>query len=317
LKRETVAEIIESRDSDRSLVQAFFRRAVFADHPYARNALGTVKGIESLTVPDVRAFYDHHVTQANCVVGFAGDVTAANAERLARRLIERLPRGTSIADPVTEPFQHEGRRLVIVDKPERTQTQIMIGSLGTWPHDEDHVALGVANAVLGGTFTSRLMKEIRSERGWSYGASARLAIERQRQAFSMWTFPAATDAAPCVALELQLFDKYIDEGVTTEEVEFIKGYLIRSQAFEVDTAPKRLHQALDVEILGLPADYHTGYSDKVARVTAEDANRAIKTRFHKENVLVTIVGTESEIGNAVRDAIPGLADAQVRSFEEE
>ena len=89
-----------------------------------------------------------------------------------------------------------GRRLLVVDKPERTQTQILVGTLGTSPHDDDHVPLVVGNAVFGGTFTSRLMKEIRSKRGWSYGASARAGIERQRQSWVLWTFPCRHGRRP-------------------------------------------------------------------------------------------------------------------------
>ena len=89
-----------------------------------------------------------------------------------------------------------GRRLLVVDKPERTQTQILVGTMGTSAHDDDHVPMVVGNAVFGGTFTSRLMKEIRSKRGWSYGASARTGIDRRRQSWVLWTFPAATTPGP-------------------------------------------------------------------------------------------------------------------------
>ena len=70
--------------NDRSLAQAFFRRALFAEHPYGRSALGTVRGIESLTEEDVRAFYARHVTQANAVIGFAGEPLPKSAEPTVR-----------------------------------------------------------------------------------------------------------------------------------------------------------------------------------------------------------------------------------------
>jgi zinc protease len=317
LQRETVAEIIEGRDSDRSLAQGFFRRALYGSHPYGRSALGTVAGIESITVDDVRAFYKRFLTQTNAVIGFSGDITTERARTLSQALMKSLPRGEKIADPVAEPKAEGGRRLVIVDKPERTQTQILIGSLGTWPHDEDHVAIGVANAVFGGTFTSRLMREVRSKRGWSYGAYARLAIDRQRQSFSMWTFPSATDAPGCIGLEIELLEAFIEKGVTPRELAFIKRYLVRSQAFEVDTASKRLHQALDIELLDLPADYHSGYADKVAKITPEEANESVKRRLSKDNLLIVVVGTEAQIGDAVRNAIPGLGASQVLPFDKE
>ncbi len=317
LLRETAAEIVESRDNDRSLAQHFFRRALFGTHPYGRSSLGTVRGVEAITVAGVRDFYAKHFTQANIVVGFAGDVTVERAKALATTLLAGLPVGARVDDPVPEPTSPKGRRLVIVDKPDRSQTQILIGRLGTWPHDEDHVALGVANAVFGGTFTSRLMKEVRSKRGWSYGAYARLSIDRQRQSFTMWTFPAATDAAACLALEIGLLEKFVADGVTASEAAFIKRYLARSQAFEVDTATKRMHQALDVELLGLPADYHSGYVERVTAVTLEEANASVKRRLDPEDLLVVVVGTAADLEASLRASLPGVTQVDVVPFDSE
>src|SRR5690606_30281998 len=128
------------------------------------------------------------------------------------------PEALVSVEAVTEPSPRSGRNLVVVDKPERSQTQILIGGLGSSPHDPDHVPLLVANTVFGGTFTARLSEEVRSKRGWSYGAYSSLPYDRRRQAFSMWTFPASTDAAACVALELQLLESWVTEGITEAEL---------------------------------------------------------------------------------------------------
>ena len=315
LRRETAAELIEARDSDRALAHLAFRRAVFAGHPYARSAVGTPHAIESLTQADVRAAYARAFTRGNLVLGFAGDVTEQDAARLADRLARALPPGPPTVDEVPEPAPTAGRRLVFVDKPERTQTQILIGSLGTWPHDPDHVPFSVACAVFGGTFTSRLMREVRSKRGWSYGAYARLSIERRRHSFSMWTFPAATDAPACIELELGMLADFVGKGVTPREATFMKKYLTRSHAFDVDTAAKRLHQALDVDLLTLPADYYDKYTDHVSAVTPEAANEAIKARLAPENLRVVVVGTKEDLFDKVRAAVPGLEAADVVPFD--
>src|SRR5262249_34669451 len=148
-------------------------------------------------------------------------------------------------------------------KPVRTQTQMVIGGLGTHAHDPDHIALVVANTAFGGTFTSRLMQEIRAKRGWSYGASSLFGFDRQREAFSMWTAPSTTDAAACLTLELELLHTFREDGLTAEDLEFVKRYLVRSHAFEVDTARKRVHQRLDAALLDMPAGYHEHYLERV------------------------------------------------------
>ncbi len=317
LRRETAAEIIEARDSDRALAHLAFRRAIFAGHPYARSAVGTARSVESITVADVRGAFERTCTRGNLVLGFAGDVTAEEATRLGERFTAALREGPAHKDDVPEPAPLAGRKLVFVDKPERTQTQVLIGALGTWPHDPDHVPFSVACSVLGGTFTSRLMREVRSKRGWSYGAYARLAIERHRQSFSMWTFPAATDTAACLELELGMLRDFVEKGVTPRETTFMKKFLGRSHAFDIDTATKRLHQSLDVDLLGLPADYYDGYVGHVEAVTPDAANASIGARLSPDNLRIVVVGTKEDLFDKVKEKIPDLAQADVVPFDAE
>jgi len=317
LKRETVAEIIESRDNDRAVAQKAFQRALFDGHPYGRSAGGTTQSVEGLTRDDVLAFYRRYVVRGNVVVGLAGDVTAEQATQVASKLAAAVAPGAATADTVPEPTMTPGRHLVVVDKPDRTQTQILVGTLGTSPGDPDHVPLVVANAVFGGTFTSRLMREVRSKRGWSYGASARTVIDRRRQAWIMWTFPAAEDAPPCLKLTVELMEAWVKGGVTPREIAFIQRYLVRSHAFDIDTAPKRLHQALDVELLGLPADYYAGWTDHVKAVTVASANEAVKARISVDNLLSVVVGTASQILEPLKGAMANLADTRVVPYDAE
>ncbi len=315
LKRESAAELVESRDSDRALANLAFRRTLFAGHPYSRSAAGRASTIATIERDDVIAAYERHFVRGDVVIGFAGAITDDEAKRLASTLTAAIRNGPRSAMKPPEPEKRTGRRLVFVDKPERTQTQTLIGSLGTWPHDDDHFPLVTATAVLGGTFTSRMMREIRSKRGWSYGTSARLSIERRRHAFTMSAAPGVNDCAPCVELELKLLEDFVEKGITKKELAFIKNYLVRSYAFEVDTAPKRLGQAIETELLELPADYHTRYVDHVREVTLEAANASASTRLSAKDVVIIVVGTASETLEAVQKKIPDLASTDVVPFD--
>jgi len=315
LRRETVAELLDARDNDRALAGLAFRRALFPGHPYSRTSAGRPGNIEALTREDVIATYEKRFVQSDVVVGFAGAVSTDEAKELGGMLVRALREGPHVETNVPEPERPPGRRLVFVDKPDRTQTQIIMGTLGTWPRDPDHFPLVTATAVLGGTFTSRMMREIRSKRGWSYGTSARLSIERRRHAFTMGAAPGASDCAPCIALEIQLLEEFVNEGITARELSFIKNYLLRSHAFEIDTAPKRLGQVLEIDLLDLPADYHTAYLDQVRAVTLESANAAVKQRLFPKDLVVVVVGTASELLESVTKAIPDLASHEVVPFD--
>ncbi|HEV8551258.1 MAG TPA: pitrilysin family protein, partial [Polyangiaceae bacterium] len=310
LKRETLAELVETLDDDRSLARRWFRRTLFAGHPYARSAAGTRAGVEGATIERLRGLYARLITRENLVIALSGDVSAERAARFVATLSEALTRGEALVDRTPEPSVSAGRHLVFVDKPERTQTQIIIGGLGSHPRDPDHFALAVANTAFGGTFTARLMQEVRVKRGWSYGAYSSLPYDRRRQAFSMWTFPKASDAPACIKLELELLEAFRKTGLKKSELSWAKRYLVCSHAFAVDTAAKRVGLKLDATLYELPDNYYEQYTAALNAVTLEQANQAVAARLSDENLLVTVVGTEDNVGKDVRDAVANLASAK-------
>jgi zinc protease len=314
LKRESLAALLELTDNDQGLCATQLRRALFRGHPYGRTTLGTRASLSALSHHEVVARYTQGLAKLPRTAAFSGDITRAEAELLASaHLATRAPVDKPRQKP-PEASAIAGRHLVIVDKPERTQTQIQIGSLGTHPHDADHTALLVGNAIFGGTFTARLMRAVRSERGWSYGASSRLAIDRIREAFTVWTFPAAQDAAPCIALELALLESWIGEGIREDELAFAKSYLVKSYAFSVDTADKRVEQAVDVWLYDLPSDYFSGYTKRIEAVSLADVNSALQRRLSAKDLVITVLATESAIGDALR-GLPDLVSTQVVPFD--
>ena len=302
LKRETEAALLELTDSDQSLAGMHFRRALFRGHPYGRPSLGTRPTLARIELDAVEARYREGLAREPRLFGFSGAITQAEAEALVTRHLGGLRAGSIPGRRPPDPVMPRGRHLRIVDKPERTQTQIQIGSLGTHPHDADHVAMIVGNAVFGGAFTARLMRAVRSERGWSYGASSRLGLDRVREAWSMWTFPAASDAAACIALQLELMQAWVDQGIDDQELAFAKSYLVKSHAFAIDTADKRLEQTLEVLLYELAPDYFSSYTQRVEAVTRSEVNEALRTRLSADNLVLAVVATESEIGAALRSA---------------
>lgn len=317
LKRETLAELVDARDHDREVAQSWFRRRLFEGHPYGRPVAGTATSIASLTLDDVKATYARTLVSANLVFAFAGDVQEETARAVAERLASALPRGEQSPETLADPTLLPGRRLTIVDKPERTQTQILIGCLGSHPADPDHTALHVGSTIFGGTFTARLMHEVRSKRGWSYGAYSNLPYDRRRRGFSLWTFPKASDAAPCVALQLEMLEAWHEKGVTAKELAWAKRYLVRSHAFAVDTAGKRVGQALDEELYGLPPGYYSQYVDRVQAVTLEEVNAAVQKRITPGDLRITVLGTAAEIEEPIRAAIPRLESSEIVPFDAE
>lgn len=309
------ADLIDSRDDDRTLAGRHFRRQLFKGHPFGRPSSGTPATLPKLTAEDARAVYERTFVPDNLVLGAVGAITPAQAEALAQRLAAALPQGPAPDRFVAAPTRPQGRHLVLVDKPERTQTQVLIGTLGTRADDRDHAALTVANTVFGGTFTARLMREVRTKRGWSYGASSRLYRDRERDAWSMWTFPAAKDSAACIALQLKMLEQFHAKGPTAREVEFARKFLVRGRAFEFETATRRLWLRLDERIHELGDGYHHQLGERLARVGVEPATKAFRKRIDPKSLLFSVVATARERRAELEAAIPDLDRVTVVPYD--
>jgi zinc protease len=309
------AEVAASRDEDGLLASRALRRHLFAGHPHGRRTSGTDESLARIRRDDVVAFHRRHYNRESAIVTVGGDIDETTAARAAERLLAGLPHGELPRYGAPEAAPPRGQNLVIVDKPERTQCQLVVGTLGSHPRDADHMALLVSNCAFGGTFTSRLMQEVRVKRGWSYGASSALTNSRIREAFAMWSAPAAEDVADCLALELDLLRRWRENGLEAAELERSKHYLTRSYAFEIDTASKRLRQKLERVLLDLDDDYHRRFVERVTAVTLEQANHAVRARIAADALWVALVGTERDVGKAVRGALGTLVEDVVEPYD--
>ncbi len=303
LRREAESELVDVLDSDRSLARRWFTRRLFKGHPYSRPSGGTRPSLATITLADVHARYRELVAPANIMIAFAGDIEPSVARAFADDLAQALPASPALLDPTEDPTALPGVHLTFVDKPERTQTQILIGCLGTHPLDPDHLALSVANTVFGGTFTSRLTQEVRAKRGWSYGAYSSLSVDRRRRSFSMWTFPKLEDALSCIQLELELLRAWVKEGPTEEELEGTKSYLVGSHAFSIDSAAKRVSQQLDAALYDLPLSYYSEYTARVPKITLREAHASL-ARLTPDKLQITVVGTASALLSQLEAGLP-------------
>ncbi len=310
LIRETEQEVVEIRNFDRALCGRAFRRTLFRDHPFARRISGLPPSLQRIGRDDVVAHAKRMMNRSNVVFAFSGDVTDQEARAAAKRITDALPEAPAPSRPAVEPPGVSSRTLVFVDKPERSQTQTLLGCRGTHPKDPDHTAFVLGNTVFGGTFTSRLMTEVRVKRGWSYGACSNAPIDLCREAFSVWTHPDAKDVGPCLSLELELLERWRDRGVTGSELTFAKRHLSRSHAFEVDTASKRAQRRMLAMLYDLPPDYYDGFVSRLRSVTVKQANEAIRKRVDPSALVLAVTGTHDRSGADVEAAFANLGEVE-------
>src|SRR5690606_384602 len=190
-RQEVVSKLLEELGNDRPLGYKRFESHLFLNHPYGKPALGTIKDVKKINRNQiVNHYFQLFRDQLLLVVG-TGDADSGKIKDWARYLGKLLPGGEK-ASPLVAPENPKKRTLVIVDKPDRTQTQIYGGQIGIRMTEDDYFPLYVGNHAFGGrSFSARMMTQIRKERGWSYGAYSYFTAGSQPRSWVFTLFPAS------------------------------------------------------------------------------------------------------------------------------
>lgn len=309
LLRETPQVLDEIRDDDSALATRWFDWKCAPGHPYGRTSLGTARSLAQIDRAAATELWKREVVADNLVIGVAGDVDDTAAHKLVQRLTERIPAGTRqpapVDDTLGETTMQRGRRLILVDKPERTQAQLRIGHLALRYGHPDTAAFAIAEAVFGGMFSSRLMQEIRVKRGWSYGAGCALRRSRLPHWFEIWTAAAIDVAGSAVALTLDLLADYAAHGPTDDEVDFARSYLVGAMPFHVATARQRMQLAVRDAVFELPAGYTARLPEALGQLTADDVRAACRRHLRPDDAVTVAVTTADHAQRALAGAGAG------------
>ena len=300
-KRETIAGLKEMRENDQALAKYFFKRALFEGHPYSFNSDGREATLKKITREKVLSYYKAYFLRDHFFFAASGDIQAEKISEKLSRYFKEMPSGKSAVFRYPPLKSWKGKKIFLVDKPARTQTQILIGHHGIDIHHPKFFPVMVANNAFGGGFTSRLMQEVRVKRGWSYGAYSWFSPGKAPGEFAMWVFPAEKDTIETLKLVLSLYKEYAKKGLTKEEFERSKSNLINEFSFKIDTARKRIGQWVTIELMGLPSDYLETYQSNIRKVTLEEANSTIHALSDPANLQITVVCTASHLKKRLKE----------------
>jgi zinc protease len=307
LLRETPQVLDEIRDDDSALATRYFDWMCCPGHPYGRTSLGTQTSLARIERPAAVELWKREVVAENLVIGLSGDIDEATAARCVQRLIGRIPAGARAVHVSDEaaPGAPSGRRVILVDKADRTQAQLRIGHRALRYGHSDTPALAIAEAVFGGMFSSRLMQEIRVKRGWSYGAGCALRRSRLPHWFEIWTAAGIEVAGPAVQLTLELLADYAARGPTDDEVDFARSYLVGAMPFHVATARQRMQLAVRDAVFELPAGYTAKLPEALAQLTASDVRAACANHLRPDHAVTVAVTTAEQAHAALAAANAG------------
>ena len=170
LHARLVAQQQQAKESPRNVISRYFDSLLYGNHPYAKPTTGTEQSLAALNLADVSHFYQRHYQPDNIAIAVAGDFDIAElSAMLAGRFASWHGASVSTSE-LREVSKPATARVLLVDKPDATETTLMIGGVGVSQNNPDYVGLEVVNTILGGRFTSWLNDELRVNSGLTYGA---------------------------------------------------------------------------------------------------------------------------------------------------
>ncbi len=297
--------------SDEDLGKAALMSHIFAGTPYAHPIQGTVQGLKSITLDDVKAFYQQHYTQANAVIAIGGGFDDALESKL-RAAVATLPAGTATTAPAVTPTAIDGRQVMLVDKAD-ADASISFGFPINVPRGtRDFYALWIANSWLGEhrNSSSHLYQVIRETRGMNYGDYSYIEafpqggqrqmpppnVARHSQIFQIWirTLPNE-NALFATRAALRELTHLVQQGMSEEAFTLTRSFLRNYHLHFAETTQDRLGYAVDDRFYGIEGDGHLAqFGAMLDSITREDVNAALKRHLQLENIKFAIITGDAE-----------------------
>jgi zinc protease len=316
MREQLRSSFIDELGSDDDIADRRFQEYLLWGNPYGKVTSGSLETIDKLKIEDLRQLHQTYFRADDFVVGASGGFDKKHFLSRLNNLLAKLPKGSAGRVVAKAPEFKKAKTLLLIDKPDRTQAQVILGSQGVSVESKDYFAMQIANHVFGGgSFSARLMKEVREKRGWAYGAYSWFRSGRKPLYFGMQTVPSNKDAIPAMKLMMELFGMYSKKGITKEEFEFAKKSLVSQSAFLQDTIRKRLDNQVNEIVMELPKGFYDRYQRTMKSITYAQVQKAIKRNMDSSKMFAFVLGTISTLDSDLA-GIKGFSKIWKRKFDE-
>jgi zinc protease len=272
-----------------SMANRQFGRIAFGNHPYGYAQ--TAETAANMTRDDVRAFHRTFYRPGNALLIIVGDLTLEEAQAETERAFRFWAPGET-PDYLAYPEAQTGDTSVIylVDRPGSQQATIQVGNLAINARHPDRYALEVVNTVLGSGFSSRLMKNLRQDKGYTYGVFSRFARPNDRASFRVLGAFDPANVANSIREILDELARIRTEAITEEELAEALGKLEGNFALSLETSASFASQLATRRLTGVPIEELTTYMSSIVAVAPEDALAAAAEHINSEDPIILVVG---------------------------
>lgn len=293
--RAQIVSGIEARSRNPNTVaEIAWAEAIYGDHPYARRDEGTADSLASVTADDLRAFHAANFARSNLFVGVVGAIDAQTLARELDALFAELPAEARLADVERlEPRLAQEVR-VPFDLP---QTRLRLAYPGLERKDPRFFAAYLMNHVLGGgTFTSRLFREVREARGLAYGISSSLVNRDYVSSLVIGTSTRSDRIDETLSVIREEIARMAAEGPSEDELAAAKRFVIGAYAINnLDNSGAIANTLVTLQVEDLGIDYIERRRALIEAVTIDEVREAARLLLSQEPAIMT-VGPERQPG---------------------
>jgi len=306
LLKQRLDGIRAAKDQAQAVIGTYYNAYLYGNHPYGRPGGGDEKSLAAITREDVVQFHQTWYTPGNTILAVVGDFSTAEMEKLLTDKFGGWPAKASPALNVPDPAPVQGKRLLLVDKPDSTQTYYRIGNIGITRTNPDRVWIDVVNTLFGGRFTSMLSTELRIKSGLTYGAGSFFDERRVRGPFAVASYTQNATTEKILDMTLDVLKRLHEKGFSEEELKSAKAYIKGQFPPQIETCDQLARLIAELEFFGLDEREITTLYAKIDGLTVADARRIIQQYFPLENLVFVLIGKASEVEPVVKKYAPKL-----------
>jgi zinc protease len=312
--RKTLAQRIDAakaiKDNPQFAIASYFASFFFGpNHPYGRSA--DENTLAHIQRQDILSYHARNYNGKNLVVIVTGDFDTATVAPKIREAFGSVASGTAFEWGKPVPAA-AGSRLLLVDKPDATQTYFYIGQPGIDRKNSDRVKLTLVNTLFGGRFTSMLNEELRVKSGLSYGAFSLLQQPRLPGAIAVASFTKTETTEKALDLSLEVLKRIAGEGVTAEQLSSVKAYVKGTFPTQrLETSDQLAAVLGDMEVYGLGKDDIDDLFSRIDAVSLADANEVARKYFKYGNLTFVLLGNASKIRDVAKKYAPKMTEVAI------
>ena len=305
LKRQRLAQIQQEKADPVGMALRVFPGLLYGPgHAYSNpwTGSGTEESTSRISRDDLIEFHRTWFKPNNATLIVVGATTMAEIRPRLQRAFAGWTRGDVPVKNIGKVEQQPRSTVYLLDRPEATQSLILVGNVAPPKANPDEPAIEVMNLVLGGSFTSRVNMNLREDKHWSYGAFTFFRDAKGQRPFVTYA-PVQTDKTKEALVELQkeLRGILTDRPPTAEELASAKSELTLTLPGTWETMEAVGGTLADIVTFGLDDRYYDTYGDKVRAQTVASVGAAAKAVIHPDNLVWVVVGDRSKIEAGIRE----------------